>query len=69
MTGYSYSPFLKCAAKAADWAACVAVLDSMAEAAKTDPAAAPDMMCFNFAISACANARKGEVGRAVEKQL
>lgn len=44
-----------------DWAACVTALDVMTESFTKNPEAGPDLVCFNFAIGACAKAGQGEV--------
>lgn len=62
MTAYSYSPALKAAAKVGDWQTAMAAIDLMTRAAQgKESDAGPDLVCYNYAMSACVKAGECEV--------
>lgn len=63
MTAASYNPALKSAAAAGDWQVAISAIDVMAKAALTKKEAGPDVVCFNYAMAACAKAGECEVRR------
>lgn len=62
MTSASYSPALKSAAQVGDWRDAIALIDVMTRASVTDKNAGPDVVCFNYAMTACSKAAECEVG-------
>lgn len=70
MTAASYNPALKSAAVAGDWQLAISAIDAMAKAALTNMDAGPDVVSFNYAMTACAKAAECEVReKAEEKSL
>lgn len=61
MTAASYNPVLKAAAYVGDWQVAISALDMMAKAGVSRKDAGPDVVCFNYAIAACAKADESEV--------
>jgi len=61
LTAASYNPVLKGAANAGDWQAAISALDMMAKAGANRRDAGPDVVCFNYAMAACAKAGESEV--------
>lgn len=61
LTAASYNPALKSAAVAGDWQVAISAIDVMAKAALTDKDAGPDVVCFNYAMAACAKSGECEV--------
>lgn len=61
LTAASYSPALKSAASAGDWQAAISAIDTMTRAALANKKAGPDVVCFNYAMAACAKAGEYEV--------
>lgn len=61
LTAASYNPALKAAAKAGDWMIAISAIDVMTRIALTDKEAGPDVVSFNYAMSACAKAGESEV--------
>lgn len=66
MTAASYNPALKSAAVAGDWQVAISAIDVMAKAALTNKDAGPDVVCFNYAMAACAKAGECEVREKAE---
>lgn len=61
LTAASYNPALKAAADAGDWMVAISAIDVMTKAALTDKETGPDVVSFNYAMSACAKAGESEV--------
>lgn len=66
MTAYSYSPALRAAARAGDWQSAIASIDSMTRSALEREGTGPDVVCFNYAMGACAMAGECEVSPTVQ---
>ncbi|CAN0035555.1 unnamed protein product, partial [Ectocarpus sp. 13 AM-2016] len=69
LTSASYSPALKSAGQVGDWRNAIALIDVMTRASVTDKDAGPDVVCFNYAMTACAKAGECELAHRVLSRI
>eukprot|EP00903_Cladosiphon_okamuranus_P005631 g5598.t1 len=69
LTAASYHPALKSAAAVGAWQVAIFAIDVMAKAALTSREAGPDVVCFNYAMAACAKAGECELAHRILRRM